>query len=139
VLSLSTHALLKGTSSTSGVTPETTSVSPNVITTTDRPTYSIFHQTLLHTQPQIYTTLLAASLSTQHIWSRCASLLLQRQDDVNLLRVRRFHSNHVSYSQFVSPSATPRISRRNNYIKIWFTIHRKTPCPLQFQITRSSP
>jgi hypothetical protein len=37
------------------MTPETISVSPNVITTTDRPTYSIFHQTLLRTQPQIYT------------------------------------------------------------------------------------
>ncbi|RDB23829.1 hypothetical protein Hypma_008945 [Hypsizygus marmoreus] len=67
LLSVSTHALLRGTLSPIAVVPENT-------------------YDLLRSQPTAYADLLAKCKSARRAWSHSASLLLQRQEDLRALR-----------------------------------------------------
>ncbi|KAJ7036646.1 hypothetical protein C8F04DRAFT_1095223 [Mycena alexandri] len=72
ILALSTHALLKG------------SLSIELKET----------QALLRSQPRAYMTHLATFQSHRNAWARSASLLDQRQHDLQVLRFRVQHQNH---------------------------------------------
>ncbi|KAJ7036637.1 hypothetical protein C8F04DRAFT_1095201 [Mycena alexandri] len=74
ILALSTHALLKGSLP---IDPKET-------------------QALLRSQPRAYMTHLATFRSARNAWARSASLLVQRQNDLRVLRFRVQHQNHSS-------------------------------------------
>lgn len=83
LLSVSTHVLFQGVSSSTAPLPENAS-----------------H--LLRNQPVIYSDLLSKYNSIRHIWSRSASVLLQRQDDLKSIRERLNYDDGVLTSKYLS-------------------------------------
>ncbi|KAJ6621536.1 hypothetical protein B0H10DRAFT_2017709 [Mycena sp. CBHHK59/15] len=77
LLALSTHALLKG--STTHVGPDETNP-------------------LLRRQPRIYMTRLTAFQSSRNSWARQASLLLQQQSDLKILRAHVLRHGPTKYA-----------------------------------------
>ncbi|KAF9461511.1 hypothetical protein BDZ94DRAFT_1221281 [Collybia nuda] len=106
ILSVSTHALLKGVASSAIVLPDDTT-------------------RLFRTQPNMYTGLLFKSKSRRHVWSHSAALLLQRQGSCKSLRELLESHGGVSTSKY-SHLETERLvslvtSKLNDlHDKLWY-------------------